>query len=334
VAPLALIAVLAAATALYPAANIRAQTRSVDFYRSEQFDWYFFYDADQWQIEEQSSEPGHDDVRFSNGDTFVYYSTFDAAGMTPEDCVASVLTSLRDDQAVVDVTALSEEPGPPEIIGGDSSPAYTVLVVTADAGDGPFKFAVVETCASFDGGRTLVSRSIFEPAASYNEHPREFDSPEIVSSVDFGGAFDPGGVRVVPAPVSGADANGGAGSLAALLDCESPGPYYVIAQGLRGSFVINSDGFVARYVDSKQIASSRIEWLYPDHPSSASLTLQPGELGFFQLVVPSAEQDGDPSVDLQYVAPDAKPVSLGTSNGPCTGAGGGLPNTIDIDLPA
>lgn len=332
---LAIVTVLTGATARISAADTRAQTSSIDLYQSDQFDWYFFYDAGEWTIEAQSSPSGHDDVRFSNGDTVVYYSTFDAAGTTPEDCVASVLTSLRDAPAVVDVTALSEEPGPPEIIGGESSLAYTVLVVTADAGDGPFKLAAVETCASIDGGRTLISRSIYLPAASYNQHPREFDAPEILSSVDFGSVFDPGGVRVVPAAVPVANGNGGVtGSLAALLDCESPGPYYIVAQGLSGTFVIHADDFIARYVDSKQAAASRIEWLYPDNPASDSLTLRPGELGFFQLVVPPAEQGGDHSVDLQYRASDTKPVVLGASSGPCPGAGGGLPNTIDIELPA
>src|SRR4051812_20164939 len=129
---LALIAVLTAAALSSSAASTRAQTQSIDLYHSEQFDWYFFYDADQWQIEEQSSPPGHDDVRFSNGDSFVSYSTFDAAGATPEDCVAGVLSSLSDGPAVIDVTALSDEPGPPEIIGGGSSLASTVLVVTVD----------------------------------------------------------------------------------------------------------------------------------------------------------------------------------------------------------
>ena len=41
-----------------------------------------------------------------------------------------ILFEEIDDPAVVDVTALSDEPGPPEIVGGQSSLAYTVLVVT------------------------------------------------------------------------------------------------------------------------------------------------------------------------------------------------------------
>ena len=335
VPPLALIAMLTAAALFSSAASTRAQMQSIDLYRSEQFDWYFFYDAEQWQIEEQSSQPGRDDVRFSNGDTVVDYSTFDAAGTTPVDCVAYVLTSLRDDPAVVDVTALSEEPGPPEILGGDSALAYAVLVVTVDADDGPSKLAVVETCASFDGGRTLVSRSIFLPAASYNQHPWQFDAPEIVSSVDFGDVYSPGGVPVLTPHVPVASSNGGAaGSLAVLLNCEAPGPYYVLAQGLKGNLVIHPDDFVARYVDSERIADSSIAWLYPTIPASHDLVLKPGEVGLFQLVVQPSEQGGDPGVDLQYAAPDAKPVFLGTSDGPCTGAGGGLPNTIDIESPA
>jgi hypothetical protein len=331
VAPLAIVAILTAATTLGSTAGVGAQSRSIDLYHAERFDWYFFYDADQWQIEEQTWEPGSDDVRFSNGDTVVYYSTFDAAGMTPEDCVGNVLTSLNNDPSVVDVTALSDEPGPPEIIGGQPS-AYTPLVVTVDAGDGPFKLAAVETCASFDDGRTLVFRSINVPAASYNEHPRQFDSPEIVSSVDFG---DLGEVRVVPTPEPvGTDNGGGTGSLAVRLECESPGPYYVIAQGLSGHIVIQPDNFVAHVVDSGQIEAVSIEWLYPANPSSAELSLRPGELALFQLVVAPRDQSGVQDFDLQYVASGAKPVSLGTSSGPCPGAGGGLPNTIDIELPA
>jgi hypothetical protein len=324
---------LTAAAGPGKASEVLAQ-QAAALYRSEQYDWFFFYDASEWSIEEESSQSDSEVVRFSDGESVVTYSTFDAHGSTPRECVKEVVNTLSEDLSILDVAALSDVPGPPEIVGGDgSSFVYTVLVVTADSEDGPSKLASVETCASVGDGRALVYRSINVPAATYNERQGRFDSPEIVSSVQFADLFDPGFAPTVPEPVPIADANGVViGSLAGRLECESPGPFLFVATGLGESgFAVDPDAFVVFDPGSVRVLSSTIEWLSPAIAPPDVVALDQGDPGLFQLVVSQDGPEFSGSFNVYYRANGQPPVFLGSASGPCAGSGAGAPVLIDIE---
>jgi hypothetical protein len=336
-AAMIVVIVMASVAAYGPrAGNIVLAQNAIELYRSEQVGWYFFYDAATWAIEEESAEPGSEFVRFSDGEVYVDYLTLDAPGTTPEQCVEEVLAVLSDDPTIIDVEALSDEPGPPtisvDITRDEPLFANTALVVTVDGDDGPFKLATLETCASVGDGQTLVYRSINVPAVAYNEG-RQFvkgESPEIVSSVEFAGVLELGFVPVVPEPVLIEDVSGAVpGSLAGILECQAlSGPLYIVAEGLRESdFVVNLDAFVAYDPELDETVSAPGRWLAPDPQQADVAALGRGDLGLFQLTVP---EEFPYAFDVNYMAQEDQPVYLGSTS-LCAGTSAGAPVLIDIE---
>jgi hypothetical protein len=303
----------------------RAQ-EPVALYRSEVFDYFFFYDAAIWEIEEQASESGFEAVRFFDGEVFVDYRAFDAPGMTARDCLDQVLDGLANDPSVLEV-----EPLIPDYQNFDYGIfASMKLVLTIDGDQGRFKLATDEQCEELDPGQTLLYRSINVPAEAYNEG-RRFDRPWIAGyrpSDEFPAKEGPNADHYAGTPVSVLNAGGAVlGTFTAGVFC-APSEVDVVVRGLASTagFTVDPSAFTFTYYTGETVAPASASWLYPDVPPTSSLDLRDGDVGLLRL-----ETQGTPDAyDLYYSPADEESVDLGGSIRAC-GAGGGLPALIDLE---
>jgi hypothetical protein len=303
-----------------PVAMPAAAQDAIELYRAEQFDYYFFYEASGWQIDDQSSEDGSEFARFSNGEIYVDYWALDAPDTSPEACLDEILTFLNDDPAILEIEALSEEGGPPQITNNGTE-AVTELVVTVEGEDGRFKLATRESCQALEPGQSVLYTSVNVPAAVWNE-TQWFDDPWLVGYLPSDEIT--GGNAPVPVPASSGDIRG---TLDARLRC-GESPFFVIARsyGGGGNFVIDPASFAMVSDTGESIQATLEEWVYPDIPMDSSLVLGLDEIGLFRLSVP-----GGPN-DLYYFPPDSSPVYLGTRDPVCTAAAAfNAPILIDLD---
>ena len=328
----AILAVLVPAALIPPAANGVVAQQAVELYQSEQFDWYFFFDASTWSIEDQASAPGSEQLRLSDGEVFMNYWAFAAPDLTTPECLRQVLIDLAADSSILEMQALTEEGGPPQIrevnvADRQIDVAIADLVVTVDGPDGQFKLATREECHRSATTGFLLYRSTNVPAALYNELGGFYLWPEIASSY---------WIEEMPdwrAPVPVSDGSGTvAGTLAAYFYCNET--FQVVARNTGGesTFVVEPDRFVAAYLADPyvgELAGQSIrpelqEWMYPAIPDDSSLVLRPGEVGLFLLTVPAIE------FDLYYQTESGSFTLIGWNYGGC-GAGGAAPVVIDID---
>lgn len=276
---------------------------SIGLYRSEQFGWFFFYDAATWSVEEQSSAPGVDYVRLSDGDAVVAYRTMAAPTTTAESCLETVLATLAADPSIVGLDNLTEEGGPATVLYADDDFAVAQLVVTVDGPAGRFKFAALERCERIDDAETLLHESITVPATSYNAG-RTLESPSLVSSLDRDDLAESG----LPIPI--VDETGATrGTLSAFLRCVDR-VFYVVAENAAGGsdFVVDPSAFLA--VSGETVEAVAAGDAYPTVPGGEALVIRPGDVGLLQLSV-------ERSPFALYYAPAAwGPTYLG-GGGPC-----------------
>lgn len=252
-------------SSLVPLANRHAEAdHAVELYRSEQFDYFFFYDATTWEMVEQESEPGSDYVRFSDGDIWASYWAFDASGLTPEECLGGILDNFNDDPSILAYEELVGLNDPISTVHGGVT-AEIALIVTVDGADGAFKLATYEACEEVVPGQTLLYTSVNVPATSFNEG-RRFDQPWIEGYLPAHAAFDGS------APIRIFDSFGNAvGTIKAYANC--PGPpnqMYGTARNFGDSVILELDpnGFFVS-PSSGDVDLARVEWLHPAMPNTS-----------------------------------------------------------------
>jgi hypothetical protein len=301
-----------------PARHLAVAQESVALYRSEVFDYFFFYDAAIWEIEEQASEPGSDFVRLTDGEVFVDYWAFDAPGMTAGECINTVVDALASEPSVIAVESLVNQGSPPhpQAFGALGS---VQLVVTIEGADGRFKLATDERCEEIIPGQAFLYTSINVPAEVFNQTQSLDRTPWIKGFLP----RDEQQEQTAPIPVL--DASGSVrGTLAANPNC-AEGSLLGIARAVDGDFVIDPLGFAAAYETGETVSVTFDAWLFPSAGVDQQRVLTEGDVGLFQLEV------GGHFFDLYYTPPSGAPVLLGQEGGPCAGGGGGSPILIDLE---
>lgn len=318
-AALAVVASLLAGFVPSALPSIAAQQGSIEIYQAEQFDYFFFYDAARWQIADESSEEGSEFVRFSDGESYVDYRAYQSAVTDEESCLNDILDSLYESPSILEIVALTQDGGAPEIVNYGSG-AQTELVVTVDGADGRFKLATRENCQELEPGQSVLYTSVNVPAALWNDK-QWFETPWIIGFLPTDFSRDEG------APVAIPDFTGEViGTLDAAFRCHWD-EFYVVARNIGGgaNFVVSADAFAAAHADGDVAPASLTAWLYPEMPADRSLALSPGEIGLFELQV-----DGNP-FELYYLTPDGEPVYLGTRTRCPSPAAVNAPVLIDLE---
>jgi hypothetical protein len=134
---------------------------------------------------------------------------------------------------------------------------------------------------------------------------------------------------LAPVPVVGL--GGVDGTLAISLLCINSESLHGIAEKLAGTgtLVIHPLSFTAISSSGEPIPFVSVKWHYPVELTGASFTLEPGEVGLFELSVPTSSLER--SFDLFYLPSDGPQVFLGTGGkGGCSG-GGTAPVIIDME---
>jgi hypothetical protein len=297
---------------------------SIDLYRSDQFDYYFFYDASRWQIVDQSSESESDFVRLSDGETTVDYWAFAATDTSPVDCLNDVLDEWETAPSIVEIEALFNQGGSPMVQGSDSL-AVASLVVTVDGDDGRSKLAAFMRCEELDPGKTLLYTESDVPAALWNETQR-YDRP-------WEAGYMPVDENRPTAPVPIPTGNGQVqGSLKAELVCKLGGPFFVVAENTapEGTFHVDDTSFKGVYNTGEVVPATFNGWLYPQVTPNSGLALRPGEVGLFELEIGAPSDPKAANLLEVYYAPTSgAPVYLGSAGG--CGAGAGAPVLIDLE---
>lgn len=311
-----------------------AADHAIELYRSEQYDYYFFYDAALWTIVDESSEPGSELVIFSDGDVFFSSVAFDAPGVTPRECVESGLDQLAAEPAIVAVDSLSSPPGLPEVYDKPEDalgPPYSSvnLIVTLDESDERGKLATRVECEELVPGESLLYTVIHIPATLWNAG-RHFSRPQVsgwLNSVVKG--YRPSdeaweGTRPVPLVNATGDV---IGTLSANPQCVNSETVYGVARNVDASadLVLDPRGFTAAtdFDDSARVF--HVEWLYPNGSADSPFVLQPGEVGLFKLTIPYFYG----YFSLFYSPSEGGSVLLGNGGGGCAG-GGAAPIVIDV----
>jgi hypothetical protein len=288
-----------------------AADHATELYRSEQYDFFFFYDASDWVVQDQFSEPGAEFVRFSDGTIVVDYWLFDAPDMTAGDCLKAMLDRLAAEPGIVAIESLESPPGLPQIQAfGDS--AFTRLIVTLDPSDPRGKLASSERCERLAPGAPLLYTSINIPAREFNAG-RNFDR-SLIELTPWIKGYRPDYETYVPL-ADLIDANGVVvGTLEANPVCADFDRIYGIARNLSpsDSLIVDPFGFFAVTLPDEQVEPVNIDWLYPTASPNTEFVLQPGEVGLFKLAVGLSSG----GFELWYSHGEGSQVFLGRGAGP------------------
>lgn len=320
-----LAAIVAILTVLVPAAVVspaitNAADNPFELFYSEQTGYFFFWDAATWSIEEEgeSSDPGGDWIRLSDGETLFDLWAFSAPGMTTEECIRIAVDDFGSDPTDLEMEALTAEGGPPQIYED-----VTNLVLTVDGPEGQEKFAVRMTCNETVPGESLHLKSIIVPAAVYNatgKEPWEYE----LDFFSFGRPYHP-----ETESVSISDDTGEvAATLTTHLPCNTA-TFSVLARGVGGGgdFVIDPSSFIAVDDEGTSLPIALAAWSLPGGRPVTSLGLRPGEMAVLLGVV---EADAGQSFELYHYAPPGEASFLAQPIWGC-GAGSGAPVLIDME---
>lgn len=297
-----------------------AQEGAVELYQATQFDYFFFYDAARWQIVDQSSEAGEEFASLSDGETYVDYWALEAPNTTAADCLNDFLDGLYEDPAIIEIAALTDEGGAPEIDDFGSRAATELVVTAGDGANGRFKLATELRCQELEPGQSVLFTSVYMPAAVWNDK-QSFADPWITGYLPIHATREEGAPVAIPDDLG--DLNW---TLDAALACAGD-TFSVIARNydVGGSFVIDPASFAMVSETGEYTQATLDAWISPSISPESSLVLEPGEIGLFRL---HSSGSGN---DLYYSPPDSAPVYLGTHTICSAAAAVNSPVLIDLE---
>jgi hypothetical protein len=314
---------LAAPAASVVAVSTKAADHPLLLFDSEQTGYFFFWDPEIWSVAGESSEPGIDWIRFADGEIVVDYSALVAPGLSVTSCLQRELDQLASNPSIVAVEALTAEGGAPELhqIGPPQTHGQaTEVVVTVAEGERNAKYAVELTCSEIASGRSLLVTSAVVPGRIFNERGWMSLLGPAVATFDHFAAEEANG-RSIAIPGQHGDV---AGTLTRVTACSST-TVFVLARGEgQQDFVIDPASFAAVDLDGTSKSIS-LAWSVPERAADAPVTVHPGELALFQILVDS------PAFELSYRSPAGQVVDIGQFIAGCGGGGGGAPVLIDVE---
>jgi hypothetical protein len=312
---------LLASGALVPSTLVSAQSGVHDeLAYGQETGYFFFWDPARLSLQDESSAPGVDHWRLTDGDATVDIWAYSGAGTTTADCVGDALAMIAADPATVSIETLPiYGEGPVEVFGD----TFTEIVLTVDLTGEQEKFALKVECQEPLPEQVLVLEIISMPARVYNE--RGFESVSI------------GGLRfylfmdlhdTVTGPVAIPNRNGSvAGTLTGFLACNSRVFDVMARAGNGGEFAVDPASILAIDEAGVSLPVTAVAWSVPDAAQVSSLRLAAGELGLLHGVV---DVESNHYFDLYYAAPTGETIFLAPSLWGC-GGGGAAPVPIDID---
>jgi hypothetical protein len=321
-----LAAIVAALVVLIPAAFVpRAITNAQpvaaqELAYSQQTGYFFFWDPATASLEGESSDPGVDWWRLSDGEAFVDLWAFAAPDQTTEECVRNALDRFAADRATLEMKELWPDEG---MAGGGPPQIWeyrTAFVLTVEGPDGQEKFAVSLECQEIVPGQSQHLTSIVMPAQVFNER-----GDVTIGGVDlfaFNGLTHPEAEFVSISD----ETSEIVATLTTFLPCNTA-EFSVLARGESGGGVIDPSSFIAVDGEGASLPTALVAWSLPEARPETSLSLLPGEIGLMRGVV---EVDPDHSFDLYYSDSSDHAIFLAPSLWGC-GQGGGAPVLIDIE---
>ena len=289
---------------------------------SQQTGYFFFWEPAILSPQGESSEPGVDWWRFSDGETRVDLWAFSAPAMTTEECVRAALDRFAADPATREMEALWPVEGaaesPPPQVWSD----FTEFVLTVEGPVGEDKFAVSLECREIVPEQSLHLTSIIMPAHVFNER-----GDVTIGGVDlfvFDGFNHPEAEFVSISDETGEVV----GTLTTFLPCNTA-EFSVLARGESGGGggVIDLSSFIAVDGEGISLPIALATWSLPEARRETALSLHPGELALLHGVVAA---DVDQHFDLYYSDSSGQAIFLAPSLWGC-GQGSGAPVLIDIE---
>ena len=324
-APFRAVASLMLIIAFAPLSVASAQSGVADeLAYSDETGYFFFWDPALLSLVKESTEPGTDHWRFSDGEATVDVWAYAASGVTGEACVRDILARLTAYPATASLEALpAYGGGPPEIDGR----IRIDFVLTIDQPGGRDTYAAQALCQEVVPGESLAFVFVHMPARVYNE--RVLDLVEVFGA-DFllyanlhGATVQASEIESVPIP----DQDGTtAGTMRGFQSCSSQ-VFDVLVRATDRSIVVDPASLVAIDPDGVTLPLSAVAWSLPEAQRETALDLEPGQSGLLHAVV---DVGFDRSFDLYYTAPNGETIYVASSATGC-GAGGAAPVPIDID---
>jgi hypothetical protein len=323
---LALLAPLAAGIASRPLVVAGGQ-ESVALYESDQFDYFFFYDAALWEIEEETSRPGRDLVRLTTEEVVLQFLAFAAPGVTVEDCLQTLVAELARDPSVLAIEDLTREGEPVRAGMWAEDLAVAMFFLTVDEGEGPRDLAVSHRCEEIDPGRSLLYTTLTVPAEPYARAElwkplEEHKFPTIAGYPRRAGVFPQFG------PVTVRNASGALmGTFISNHECVER-DFLVMARASRDgdTFVIDPSAFTVVFESGEPAPVEVDAWLYPRIDTDKTLMLGPDEIALFRFAIEGHHYD------LYYTPPAGEQILIGDNRDEyCGGGGSGAPILIDLE---
>jgi hypothetical protein len=318
----------------------------IEVYRSPEFGYVLWWNADDWAVQEQGAEPGYDWIELASEDVNIVVLGYAEPGVTAESCLATRLDELESDPGFVHAEELDPTAGvPPVIVSNEGRNASTSLSIEFDDPSGPEKIAALEQCITFIPGESMLALSTWRPMAAYEadgsmyaEPLQTLTSPRAawIPLPDGSGSIGPRLPSYGVTPHLVRDAAGeelGVLSVhSRVTSCTSGGSVLdevtqvVVAEGTGAqdwtiapnAFVLNANG--------TDVAPTRQRWLEPRLEPAQEATVHEGQVALLELTFTGI---GAGSAALDYLDPSGSRRELAPIG--CGGAGSSAPIVIDME---
>lgn len=301
-------------------------------YESEEFGYLFWWNAEQWVVEEQSANPGEDWVSITNGDTNFSVYGFIAPGMTPEACVRNGLSEMANTLGVTRVESLLDLGTAPIVdawtstSGAAGARSDYFVAYTADTGNTAFVYE--SACYQMGDSDALVWTSVRQSAAGFNAGSDLQPPPSRAlvmpawtwtAAADAYFGLDTQGLAdsaIIPFTDGSAK---GVLTIVPFGSCAGPTTIVVVGEGLGASnFILSPDALAL----TDGTRPTGFTWLSPPMPPDASAALASGDKAVLRLALPV-------SGTLWFTDQDGVSYQVGSTGG--CGGGSALPIRVPLE---
>lgn len=309
-----------------------AQNAPLEVYRSPEFGYLFWWDANEWTVQEQATEPGSDWIQLANDDTVFDIGAYAVPGVSAQTCLNERVGQIESRTDLVRFEALDNLGFPPEVNAwNDGQNASTEMVLSFDSPDGRVTFAAREACAAIVPGELLLFTSVWRLAEAFNVSNFLGAAPLDTMTMPRGfltfapGAPPPDGPGFLPPVLVFAFDGEELGMLTThtFYDCTTgESTVVVVAESISfANFVVSPEAIVLENA-GEVFAPESIRWIEPALGRGNSAALENGEVALLELAF------SDPGL-LYYLDTEGDPLVIGELGG--CGAGAAAPELIDID---
>jgi hypothetical protein len=321
---------------------------AVDVYRSPRFGYLFWWDADQWSVQGESSDPGLDWIQLANQTTAVDVWGYEAPGATPESCLAERLDQITGDPTLTRLEEREHDEAVRAVYWGGGDAVNELLLGFAGE-DGEYLVVARERCSAIVPGQLFLVTSEWTLAETFNAsvaagYSDGYGTDGIMATLTLPGAawtFDPSSGRAAGpleafdpprAQIFGLDgAELGVVTLHEFYCLQSSPAFGVLDRETAvfentgfADLLLAPDAFVTADPNGNIVGPAFHRWLQPALASDQSVVLAPGEVAILQL-----EATGIYPNEVYFIDPSGNGLYLFAPLG-CQG-GAAAPIAIDMD---